>query len=140
MSPAGGAVMKKTRRYVSTARQQQLAAGSGVNGIGPLDVNENAVRRIEQGMVMTKLYPRKRPEKRMFRVRRESLQLIWARTQSSLTRPEDASEYKLDSYSVPGCMSRVFANDLELNDIHLFSMSHVKWESFQNLKIFNEHM
>lgn len=38
---------------------------------------EQIIRRLEQGSVLTKLYPKRKPEKRSFCVKRESRQLVW---------------------------------------------------------------
>ncbi|RWS14774.1 1-phosphatidylinositol 4:5-bisphosphate phosphodiesterase gamma-1-like protein [Dinothrombium tinctorium] len=40
---------------------------------------EQIIRRLEQGSVLTKFYPKGRPEKRTFCIKRETRQLIWKR-------------------------------------------------------------
>jgi phosphatidylinositol phospholipase C gamma-1 len=57
---------------------------------------EQIISQLERGTVVTKFYPRKRPEKRTLMIRRETRQIVWARTAATRTF-ESAGKYILNS-------------------------------------------
>jgi phosphatidylinositol phospholipase C gamma-1 len=46
---------------------------------------EQIISQLERGTVVTKFYPRKRPERKTLMVRRETRQIVWARTAATRT-------------------------------------------------------
>ncbi|XP_069674413.1 1-phosphatidylinositol 4,5-bisphosphate phosphodiesterase gamma-1 isoform X2 [Periplaneta americana] len=46
---------------------------------------EQIISQLERGTVVTKFYPRKRPERRTLMIRRETRQIVWARTAATRT-------------------------------------------------------
>lgn len=58
-----------------------------MNGIIP--EMEQIISQLERGTVVTKFFPRKRPEKKTLMIRRETRQIVWAR--SATFRPFDGS-------------------------------------------------
>lgn len=58
-----------------------------MNGIMP-EV-EQIISQLERGTAVTKFFPRKRPEKKSLWVRRETGQIVWARTTQN--RPVDGA-------------------------------------------------
>lgn len=55
---------------------------------------DQLISQIERGTTLFKFYPRKRPERRMLLVRRETYQVIWSRIVNTLQR--QAYEGSLD--------------------------------------------
>lgn len=41
---------------------------------------EHIISQLERGTVVTRFYPRKRPERKTLMIRRETRQIIWSRT------------------------------------------------------------
>lgn len=41
---------------------------------------EQIISQLERGTVITRFYPRKRPERKTLMIRRETRQIVWART------------------------------------------------------------
>lgn len=60
---------------------------SKMNGIIP--EMEQIISQLERGTVVTKFFPRKRPEKKTLMIRRETRQIVWSR--STTFRPFDGS-------------------------------------------------
>lgn len=58
-----------------------------MNGIIP--EMEQIISQLERGTVVTKFFPRKRPEKKTLMIRRETRQIVWSR--STTFRPFDGS-------------------------------------------------
>ena len=58
-----------------------------MNGIIP--EMEQIISQLERGTVVTKFFPRKRPEKKTLMIRRETRQIVWSR--SATFRPFDGS-------------------------------------------------
>ena len=58
-----------------------------MNGIIP--EMEQIISQLERGTLVTKFFPRKRPEKKTLMIRRETRQIVWAR--STTSRPFDGS-------------------------------------------------
>nr|XP_033323937.1 1-phosphatidylinositol 4,5-bisphosphate phosphodiesterase gamma-1 isoform X2 [Megalopta genalis] len=58
-----------------------------MNGIIP--EMEQVISQLERGTIVTKFFPRKRPEKKTLMIRRETRQIVWAR--SATFRPFDGS-------------------------------------------------
>ena len=50
---------------------------------------EQSISQIERGTVVTKFFPRKRPEKKTLMLKRETRQIVWSR--NSTSRPYDGS-------------------------------------------------
>ena len=46
---------------------------------------EQIISQLERGTVVTKFYPRKRPERKTLMIRRETRQIVWARTAATRT-------------------------------------------------------
>lgn len=46
---------------------------------GYISENEHIVSQLERGTLITKFFPRKRPERKTLKLRRETSQLIWTR-------------------------------------------------------------
>lgn len=61
-----------------------------MNGIIP--EMEQIISQLERGTVVTKFFPRKRPEKKTLMIRRETRQIVWSR--STTFRPFDGSGKK----------------------------------------------
>jgi phosphatidylinositol phospholipase C gamma-1 len=59
---------------------------------------EQIISQLERGTVVTKFYPRKRPERKTLMIRRETRQVVWARTAATRTF-ESAGMYDLNSQS-----------------------------------------
>jgi phosphatidylinositol phospholipase C gamma-1 len=57
---------------------------------------EQIISQLERGTVVTKFYPRKRPERKTLVLRRETRQIVWARTATTRTF-ESAGKYVLNS-------------------------------------------
>jgi len=61
----------------------------GIPNGGPLPVviceMEQIISQLERGTVVTKFYPRKRPERKTLMIRRETRQIVWARTAATRT-------------------------------------------------------
>jgi len=59
-------------------------AKMGIPNGGPLpsiiSEMEQIISQLERGTVVTKFYPRKRPERKTLMIRRETRQIVWART------------------------------------------------------------
>ncbi|XP_002742254.1 1-phosphatidylinositol 4,5-bisphosphate phosphodiesterase gamma-1-like [Saccoglossus kowalevskii] len=68
------------------------------------ELNE-LLRKLELGVVMTKFFPKKRPEKRTFQVKLETRQIIWSRV---LGRAEGAADIREIKEIRPGKNSRDF--------------------------------
>ncbi|XP_077982282.1 1-phosphatidylinositol 4,5-bisphosphate phosphodiesterase gamma-1-like [Glandiceps talaboti] len=66
------------------------AAGLANGDISSQELNE-LLRKLELGTVLTKFFPKKRPEKRTFQVKLETRQIIWSRV---LGRPEGAADIR----------------------------------------------
>lgn len=58
-----------------------------MNGIIP--EMEQIISQLERGTVVTKFFPRKRPEKKTLMIKRETKQIVWSR--SATFRPYDGS-------------------------------------------------
>jgi phosphatidylinositol phospholipase C gamma-1 len=50
-----------------------------VNGAAIIPEDEQIISLLERGTVVTKFFPRKRPERKTMMVRRETRQIIWSR-------------------------------------------------------------
>jgi hypothetical protein len=46
---------------------------------------EQIISQLERGTVVTKFYPRKRPERKTLMIRRETRQIVWARPAATRT-------------------------------------------------------
>lgn len=73
-----------------------------MNGIIP--EMEQIISQLERGTVVTKFFSRKRPEKKTLMIRRETRQIVWAR--SATFRPFDGSG-KNTSFLKQNC-SKIF--------------------------------
>lgn len=67
-----------------------------MNGIIP--EMEQIISQLERGTVVTKFFPRKRPEKKTLMIRRETRQIVWAR--STTSKPFDGSGNLLNTIIV----------------------------------------
>lgn len=58
-----------------------LGLSEGISAMGSfIPELEQIISQLERGTVVTKFYPRKRPERKTLFIRRETRQIIWART------------------------------------------------------------
>lgn len=53
---------------------------SGISSSNMLPEIEQVINLLERGTIVTRFYLKKRPEKRMLRLRKETRQLVWCRT------------------------------------------------------------
>ncbi|XP_064641817.1 1-phosphatidylinositol 4,5-bisphosphate phosphodiesterase gamma-1-like isoform X2 [Lineus longissimus] len=109
MATAGGGSLSRIINGISSMYPgSSSSSNSSLPNGGPLIMSEAAigdVRRMEQGMVMTKFFP-KRPERRMFQVKMETRQLVWYRVQGN--RPEGAVDLREVKEIRPSKNSRDF--------------------------------
>ena len=74
----------------------------GIPNGGPLpsiSEMEQIISQLERGTVVTKFYPRKRPERKTLMIRRETRQIVWARTAATRTF-EGAGKCNIWSFEV----------------------------------------
>lgn len=55
---------------------------------------EQIISQLERGTIITKFYPRKRPERKTLMVRRETRQILWARTAARTYEGSSNAHYK----------------------------------------------
>ncbi|XP_070574181.1 1-phosphatidylinositol 4,5-bisphosphate phosphodiesterase gamma-1-like isoform X2 [Ptychodera flava] len=82
-----------------------MAASSLANGDISLQELNELLRKLELGTVLSKFFPKKRPERRTFQVKLETRQIIWSRV---LGRPEGAADIREIKEIRPGKNSRDF--------------------------------
>lgn len=93
-----------TVSLVSTASNGNLKASI----VGPSKEMEQIIRRLEQGSVLTKFYPKGRPDRRLFCIKLDTRQIVWMRSvtgKSALEGQVDLSEVK--EVRIGSC-SRIF--------------------------------
>jgi phosphatidylinositol phospholipase C gamma-1 len=68
-----------------TAAGPSVSHPLGINGASNFFIPEyeQIISLLERGTVVTKFYPRKRPERRTMMIRRETRQIIWSRSAST---------------------------------------------------------
>lgn len=90
-----------------------------MNGIIP--EMEQIISQLERGTVVTKFFPRKRPEKKTLMIRRETRQIVWSR--SATFRPFDGSGKILSTFAnlFEFCLSNIFVGIYKFIQIYLDS-------------------
>lgn len=80
------------------------------DGVGLVPQTELIISQLERGTLITKFFPRRRPEKKVLKILRETRQLVWCRP--TVTDPRSMYEGELELREVkeirPGKNSKDF--------------------------------